>query len=91
MPDTSHTLRLHPLDNVVVALVELPEGTRVAKEEIVCPQTVPAGHKVAAGPKASRSASAMTSSCPGTSGPSCEVAKSTGRSLGSWNPVMGYG
>jgi altronate hydrolase len=50
MPDPLHTVRLHPLDNVMVALVELPEGTRLAKEEIVCRRTIPAGHKVAAAP-----------------------------------------
>lgn len=44
----SHTLRLHPHDNVLVAMVDLAEGVRLAPTEIVCRQAVPAGHKVAA-------------------------------------------
>ena len=48
MPTPSDTLRLHPLDNVLVALVELPEGMPLAKEGILCRRRIPAGHKVAA-------------------------------------------
>jgi altronate hydrolase len=42
------TIRLHPADDVVIARVELPEGTTLAKEGGVrLVVTVPAGHKVA--------------------------------------------
>ncbi len=50
MAPASKTLRLHPLDNVVVALVELAEGERLEQEGIVCRRRIPAGHKVAAAP-----------------------------------------
>ncbi len=50
MPTQSHVLHLHPLDNVFVALVDLPEGHRLAQENIICRQAVPAGHKVASAP-----------------------------------------
>jgi altronate hydrolase len=48
MSNKFQVLRLHPLDNVRVALIDLAAGTRLAQEEIVCRQAVPAGHKVAA-------------------------------------------
>ena len=41
------TIRLHPQDDVVIARVELPAGTMVAKENIRVSVRVPAGHKVA--------------------------------------------
>jgi altronate hydrolase len=42
------TIRLHPADDVVIARVELPEGTTLATEGGVrLNVTVPAGHKVA--------------------------------------------
>ncbi len=48
MATASKTLRLHPLDNVRVALVDLAPGERLEPEGIVCRRPVPAGHKVAA-------------------------------------------
>ena len=48
MATASKTLRLHPLDNVRVALVDLAAGERLEPEGIVCRRQVPAGHKVAA-------------------------------------------
>jgi arabinonate dehydratase len=40
-------LRLHPEDNVVVALEPLPSGTSVPEEALVCRDAIAAGHKVA--------------------------------------------
>ena len=42
------TIRLHPSDNVVVALAEMSPGTAISEEGIVCRQHIPGGHKVAA-------------------------------------------
>ncbi|MBS2024971.1 MAG: UxaA family hydrolase, partial [Deltaproteobacteria bacterium] len=44
------TLRLHPNDDVVIAKVRLPKGTRVETDAgtLALPQEVPAGHKIAA-------------------------------------------
>jgi altronate hydrolase len=50
MLNTSPVLRLHPLDNVLVALVDLPVGALVADGNILCRQPIPVGHKVAAAP-----------------------------------------
>jgi altronate hydrolase len=50
MPTQFHVLQLHPLDNVCVALVDLPEGHRLAQENIICRAPIPAGHKVASAP-----------------------------------------
>ncbi len=41
------TIRLHPSDNVVVALAEMSPGAEVPEEGIVCRQPIPGGHKVA--------------------------------------------
>ncbi|KGH08239.1 galactarate dehydratase [Comamonas thiooxydans] len=41
-------IRLDPLDNVVVARMEVPEGTPVVSESITTLQRVPSGHKMAA-------------------------------------------
>ena len=41
------TIRLHPQDDVVIARVEIPTGTRVAKEKVCANVTIPAGHKLA--------------------------------------------
>jgi altronate hydrolase len=41
------TIRLHPEDDVVIARVEIPTGTLVAKEKIAAVVTIPAGHKLA--------------------------------------------
>jgi altronate hydrolase len=40
-------IRLHPDDDVVVAVRELPAGTRVAGEGVTTTAAIPAGHKVA--------------------------------------------
>jgi altronate hydrolase len=40
------TIRLNPLDNVVVARVELPAGTEVPEEGVTCRRQIPAGHKL---------------------------------------------
>ncbi len=40
-------IRLHPTDNVAVAIAEIPSGTAVTAENITCRSAVPAGHKVA--------------------------------------------
>jgi altronate hydrolase len=41
------TIRLHPLDGVVIARVEIPTGTLLAKEKVSAVVTIPAGHKIA--------------------------------------------
>ena len=41
------TIRLHADDDVVIARVELPAGTLVAKENVRAAVRIPAGHKVA--------------------------------------------
>ncbi len=41
------TIRLHPLDDVVIARVEIPTGTLLAKEKVSAVVTIPAGHKIA--------------------------------------------
>ena len=41
------TIRLHPLDDVVIARVEIPTGTLLAKEKVSAAVTIPAGHKIA--------------------------------------------
>ncbi len=50
MPGKPDVLRLHPLDNVLVALADLPEGAPVADGTIICRGPIPAGHKVASAP-----------------------------------------
>ena len=41
------TIRLHPDDDVVIARVEIPAGTLVAKENVRAASRIPAGHKLA--------------------------------------------
>ena len=41
-------IRLHANDNVVVARVDLPQGSAIAEEGVSCLNRIPAGHKVAA-------------------------------------------
>jgi arabinonate dehydratase len=41
------TIRLHPEDDVVIARIEIPTGTLVAKEKVSAVVTIPAGHKLA--------------------------------------------
>ena len=41
------TIRLSPADNVVVAAVELPHGTEIKMEAVICRSHIPPGHKVA--------------------------------------------
>jgi altronate hydrolase len=42
-----YTIRLHPADNVVVARVDLAQGTYLPEAGVTCRQTVAFGHKVA--------------------------------------------
>ncbi|MCF8033269.1 MAG: altronate dehydratase family protein [Desulfarculaceae bacterium] len=46
-PSQPPVLLLHPYDDVLVALAELPAGTELAGHGLVCGQDIPAGHKVA--------------------------------------------
>ena len=41
------TIRLHPADDVVIARVEIPAGTRVQKEGVRTEAMIPPGHKLA--------------------------------------------
>jgi len=41
-------IRLHPNDSVLVARVDLAQGSVLAEEDITCLNRIPAGHKVAA-------------------------------------------
>ena len=41
-------LRLHPNDNVLIARVDLAQGSILAEENLTCLNRIPAGHKVAA-------------------------------------------
>src|SRR5687768_9340707 len=41
------TIRLHPEDDVVIARMEIPTGTLIAKEKVSALVTIPAGHKLA--------------------------------------------
>src|SRR5919108_5298214 len=41
------TIRLHPEDDVVIARMEIPTGTLLAKEKVSALVTIPAGHKLA--------------------------------------------
>lgn len=41
------TIRLHPEDDVVIARIELANGTRVTRENVSTVVTIPAGHKLA--------------------------------------------
>src|ERR1035437_2725987 len=41
-------IRLHPNDNVLVARVDLAQGSVLAEENLTCLNRIPAGHKVAA-------------------------------------------
>jgi altronate hydrolase len=44
------TIRLNPLDNVIVARVDLLPGTEIADERVRATTHVPAGHKIATAP-----------------------------------------
>ena len=46
-------VRLHPSDNVVIAVAALPTGSALADERVTVTRTVPSGHKVATKPLAS--------------------------------------
>jgi altronate hydrolase len=46
-PAASPVIRLHPLDNVVVAARRLPKGAAAGREGVVTLDAIPAGHKVA--------------------------------------------
>lgn len=48
MTNSNPTIRLDERDNVVVARRDIPAGTRIAEENIVCRELIPAGYKVAA-------------------------------------------
>jgi len=41
-------IRLHANDNVVIARIDLAQGTPVSEEKLTCLNRIPAGHKVAA-------------------------------------------
>ena len=41
------TVRLHPSDNVVVAVGRIAPGTRIAAENVTALQSIPSGHKIA--------------------------------------------
>jgi len=41
------TIRLRAADNVVVALKDLPAGTEIPGEDVICCNQIPSGHKVA--------------------------------------------
>src|SRR5665647_2444631 len=41
-------IRLHPNDNVLVARIDLAQGSPLAEENLTCLNRIPAGHKVAA-------------------------------------------
>src|SRR5689334_23467442 len=45
--ETPLYLRLNPADDVVIACRELDAGTNLLKENVVCKERIPAGHKVA--------------------------------------------
>jgi altronate hydrolase len=47
---SKETIRLHPDDNVMVAIVDLPSGTKLTPSNVVCLNTIPAGHKIAIQP-----------------------------------------
>ena len=44
------SIRLHPEDDVVIARVEIPAGTLLAKENVRAIALIPAGHKIAVRP-----------------------------------------
>lgn len=51
LPKAAHlSIRLNPLDNVVVARVDLTPGSRLPEEGVVCREAVAYGHKVATVP-----------------------------------------
>src|SRR5512132_2634709 len=45
--ETPLYVRLNPADDVVIACRELEAGTNLLKENVVCRDRIPAGHKVA--------------------------------------------
>jgi altronate hydrolase len=50
MSDAPLTVRLNPADNVVVARLDILEGTPLAGERVVTAERIPAGHKLATRP-----------------------------------------
>ncbi|PKP75834.1 MAG: galactonate dehydratase [Alphaproteobacteria bacterium HGW-Alphaproteobacteria-6] len=50
IPDKTMAIRLSPDDDVVVALADLPAGTRLAEVAVPLPAAVPRGHKIALRP-----------------------------------------
>ncbi len=52
LPLHEMTIRLHPLDNIVIAKTSLQTDTRLAenKGDVVVKQTIPSGHKIAVAP-----------------------------------------
>lgn len=47
-PEVSPVIRLDAKDNVVVARIEIAQGTAIASEDVITAQPVPLGHKIAA-------------------------------------------
>ena len=45
---TAPAMRLHPNDNVLVARLDLAQGSTLAEENLTCLNRIPAGHKIAA-------------------------------------------
>lgn len=45
--DKPLTIRLNPCDNVVVACTDVPAGTHIAGEGVICKANIPAAHKIA--------------------------------------------
>jgi len=43
----SSTIRLNAIDNVIMARMELPPGTEIPEEGIICQDYIPTGHKLA--------------------------------------------
>ena len=50
IPSTFRVIRLHPSDNVVVALEEMAAGSNLADFEFSCREEISAGHKIAIEP-----------------------------------------
>ncbi len=48
--ETAQVIRLHPSDNVIVALADLAAGTFLTDHGLTLPMAVPRGHKIATGP-----------------------------------------
>jgi altronate hydrolase len=48
--DSNETIRLHPNDSVMVAIADLPSGTKLTHSNVICLHNIPAGHKIAIQP-----------------------------------------